>query len=203
MKRETELPPSAYAPVTDARDMWQSVPIGAFDPNSSPIMRRLLNNEPISGSRLSSSANFSKASERMPPSSIEVSKEIPEENNEILNNSAAQESVSDDSESAPNFESEINEIQPFPESLESFPAPQLRAASIEISQLKLNFQIPWDTPVYRFGKEDLENQCRGITLTENFLSPILSKQEEGSEGPLEHFVIRTNRTRKIYSQRSN
>ena len=111
-----------------------------------------------------------------------------EENNEILNNSAAQESVSNNSESAPNFESEINEIQPFPESLEGFLRPQLRAASIEISQLKLNFQIPWDTPVYRFGKENLENQCRGITLTENFLSPILSKQEGRRRGPITNIL---------------
>lgn len=190
-QRGGDLPPSNYAPVTDSSNMWQTVPISAFDPSASPILRRLMNKELIHGSMLSGGAtSYGKSNKPEPKEEIapeSSSSPLMQDVDKHMQELATVEKSASPSPVMENI-SPFPQTSPFPQPASSFPKPLLKTAQLDIPQFKIRFEIPAESS-FRLGREDLDAKLKSFSLGDDFLSPILPKLPEGSKGPSEHFVI--------------
>ena len=158
-----------------------SVPTSKFDPNSSPILRRLARNEPLVPSKLNKSSR-SQSIPAVDASTLESpeSHSVPTPQQMPL--------VKDSLDSAPKnpFASTV----PFPAA--AFPTTpaklDLQEASLEIQQLHLTLPLKFEDPIEKLTRERISSQKFSFQIPEGFFEPIISEGASDG-GPAEHCVI--------------
>jgi hypothetical protein len=138
-----------------------SVPVGAFDPNSSPILRKLREK-----TTLSQPTQMHKEYEIKP---IEEKKLEP----------------------VPFNTTPFPNLAPFPNTTPSPSPekPKLMPAFLEIPQLDLKITLKFQNSIEQIGQEDFTAKQLNLSVPEQFFSAILHKTSDGSISPSEHFVI--------------
>jgi hypothetical protein len=166
-----------------------SVPIAPFDPNSSPILRRLAQGKPLNESRIPSVpkpneiTDEKKTDNKAPPKEDaaksedqnDLSFEIPEETSSTPESPIA-------STKFPDFAS-----SPFPSApVEKM---ELAAAYLDIPQLNGRIELGPEEMTHRIGREEIKNAAK-IQVSPNFYDPIMIRlEEETVDTPSEHFLV--------------
>lgn len=175
-----------------------SVKIGGFDPNSSPILRKLQRTK-IKGHTTTIHNNLNLNEEISLDSEAKVNIE---EEKEKITTEDVKPSPSD-SLSLHNTE-EINptiidtpdeeELAPFPEPT-PFPVAEssdnnenrLMQAMLKVEQLNLIINLPFESNLARLGRQDFLQSTKSMNLPADFFDPIIKRSTD--EEPAEHFVI--------------
>lgn len=183
-KQGTDLPPSDFIPITDSKDMWQTVPTTAFDPMESPILRRLISKQPIISDKLISSPTNALETQSKTPVQAPHQQEAPTLIPDPVEKSSSTPAVPLTSDQLTPFPH-----NPIPSLSNDGPSISRKSIMLEIPQLKIKLDIIFNESIIALGREDFENVTQSMKLPSDFFSPILTKKKAVNSGPSEHFII--------------
>jgi hypothetical protein len=175
--------PADQAPLMDSNvyDVLSSVPAGGFDPNSSPILRRLAQGLPIHESSLKRTS-VPPADNAQKPTAMSIPAQIDP-------NGQPKTEISEEITPVPSVPPAFGANpfptfpnNPFPQSTDA--TPNRLAAFLEIIQLSLQIPLPPDKTIHYIGRQDIEQNTK-MKLPPGFFDPLLPRVEFVSE----HFVI--------------
>lgn len=186
LKSDEYTSPSESTPISVMMDsIMPSVPVSGFDPNSSPILRRLKQGKSIQDSLIKSEKVPDLKSEAIPSENSIEKSTIPDSNIET-----GEVNASSDEASGPNV-NKIFEAMPFPqeaaeEKKPELVTPVLKEAYLEIPKLNANIDLN-KSPILWIGRQDF---AIGIKrpLPADFLDPIIPKVEDGTDKKA-HFIL--------------
>ncbi len=193
-----------------------SVKIGGFDPSSSPILRRLNKSklkstlekskasdlgikkaqEPLKSDQKNDMGSKSKKEAKKDEISTPLGKKPPADLKGAPPTKKEKKSTDKSDKVSPKSKSETDAeiLAPFPEPT-PFPVAddieeegvQLMATYLQVDQLNLRIELPFETNMVRIGRQDLMTQAVDMNLPPNFFNPIIERSSD--QEPSEHFVI--------------
>ena len=178
--------------VRPSQPALNSIKAGLFDPNTSPVLRRLQQKLPLTPRKSIIPPNQEK--KKTEPSEISSNTKIKGESVEkVIEKSVQKISKKEKPPQIVELQSEPEDLAPFPEPT-PFPVaknqetePQLMAVYLQIDQIDLKIDLPFESNMVRLGRQDFAKMELKVEVPQNFFDPIIKRSSD--QEPSEHCVI--------------